>query len=308
MRLISIIIPTYNSENIVNKFYERLTDTIKTIENRYDFEIIYINDFSTDNTNILLSELSQSDSRVRLLNFSRNFGNQNAITAGLNISKGSAAIIIDDDLQDPPELIIEFLKLWENGYKVVYGYRPNRQGISLIFNTLTKIYYTIINSLSEINIPLYTGDFRLIDKTIIDILNKMPEESKYYRGLVSWVGYPQTYVEYTRDRRYAGKSNFSFKKYLSFAINGITAFTDKPLYLIFYLGLILTIVGFLGISGAIILRLIDPHSTIMGWTSLAVLVIFFGGIQIFTVGVVSLYVARIYKEVKKRPPYLIDTD
>lgn len=304
--LLSIIVPTYNEENGIYEFYRRTKAVLDGLQPKFSHEIIFINDFSTDGTYEKLKELADTDPQVKLINFSRNFGNQIAITAGIDVAQGDIAVIIDDDLQDPPELIPSLIEKWEAGYKVVYGVRPNRRGVNPIFKYAAKLYYRIIGNLSETKIPKDTGDFRLIDKTVLDVLRNMREESRYYRGMVSWVGFKQTGIEYERDPRYAGISTFSPAKYFKFAINGLTSFTDRPLYFSSILGLAITTISFLFLFALVGKKILDPGFSIPGWPSLITLVLFFGGVQLLSIGVVSIYISKIYREVKGRPLYVVE--
>jgi dolichol-phosphate mannosyltransferase len=307
LKLLSIIVPTYNQEMGINEFYARIKAVLKSIEHEFDYEIVFVNDFSRDNTKSILRNLAKFDTKITVINFSRNFGNQIGIAAGIDHCRGDIAVIIDDDLQDPPEVILEFIKKWNLGYKVVYGIRKKRPGVSIAFRALANLYYRILNKLADIEIPNDTGDFRLIDKVIIDSLRKIKEENRYYRGLVTWLGYPQIGVVYERDERYAGKSNFSFGKYFNFAINGITAFTDKPLRILSFIGLFITSIAFFLIFAMVLIKLFYPQITIQGWTSLMILVTFFGGVQLLSIGILGIYVGKIYTETKGRPLYLIES-
>lgn len=304
--LLSIIVPTYNEEHGINEFYRRTKAVLHGLAPKFSHEIIFINDFSTDKTYEKLKYLADSDPQVKLINFSRNFGNQIAITAGIDVAQGDIAVIIDDDLQDPPELIPSFIEKWETGYKVVYGVRPNRRGVNPLFKYAAKLYYRIISNLSETKIPKDTGDFRLIDKDVLDVLRNMREESRYYRGMVSWVGFKQIGIEYERDPRYAGISTFSPAKYFRFAVNGLTAFTDRPLYFSSILGVAITTISFLFLFLLVGKKIYDPSFSIPGWPSLIALVLFFGGVQLLSIGVVSIYISKIYREVKGRPLYIVE--
>lgn len=306
-KLISVIVPTYNEERGIEEFYRRTKSVLVRLAPRFEHEIIFVNDFSTDKTYQKLKLLAQADVSVKLINFSRNFGNQIGITAGIDFSRGNIAIIIDDDLQDPPEIILNFISKWNKGYKVVYGVRPHRQGVSLFFKLIAKLYYRVIGGLSDTKIPNDTGDFRLIDRVVIEALKKMKEENRYYRGMVAWVGFPQASVEYERDKRYAGVSTFSFKKYVNFAVNGLTSFTEKPLYFSSLAGLFITIISFVLALVLIVNKIIDSSFSIQGWTSLAVIILFFGGIQLLSIGVLGIYTSKIYREVKGRPLYIIES-
>ena len=305
--LLSIIVPTYNEEHGIHEFYRRTKAVLMKLEPRFSHEIIFVNDHSSDQTFSRLLEVADKDSSVKLINFSRNFGNQMGIAAGLDVAKGKLAVIIDDDLQDPPELIPSFIQKWDEGYKVVYGIRPKRKGVNPVFNKLANVFYYLMSRLSDTSIPKYTGDFRLIDRVVIEALKNMGEENRYYRGMVAWVGFSQIGVEYERDERYAGTSTFSLRKYFGFAVNGLTSFTDRPLYFSSMLGLFITIISFLFLAALITQKILDPTVSIRGWTSLAALVLFFGGIQLLSIGAVSIYISKIYREVKKRPLYIIES-
>lgn len=306
-QLISIIVPTYNEELGIEEFYRRTKDVLNKLSPRFEHEIIFVNDYSTDNTLIKLNELATLDPTVKVINFSRNFGNQVGITAGIDFSQGDIAVVIDDDLQDPPEVILNLIAKWDKGYKVVYGVRPNRQGVNIFFKLAAMLYYRLIGMLSDTKIPNDTGDFRLLDRVVIDSLKQMKEENRYYRGMVAWVGFSQVGIFYERDRRYAGVSTFSFKKYINFALNGLTSFTDKPLFFSSLLGLIITFVSFFLALVLTISKILDPTISIRGWTSLTVVILFFGGVQLLSTGILGIYVSKIYREVKGRPLYLIDS-
>ena len=303
---ISVIVPTYNEEEGIEEFYRRTAKVLKILEPRFEYEIIFINDFSVDGTYAKLQAIAAKDNNVKIINFSRNFGNQIAITAGIDYACGDIAIIIDDDLQDPPEIILNFIAMWSLGFKVVYGVRPKRQGVNPIFKLLAKIYYRLMSGLSEIKIPKDTGDFRLIDRSVVERLKLMREGNRYYRGMVAWVGFSQIGCLYERDKRYAGISTFSFKKYINFALQGLTSFTDKPLYFTSLLGIFIATVGFLLAVALVVGKIIDPSTSIRGWTSLVSIVVFLGGIQLLSVGIIGIYIGKIYKEVKGRPLYIVD--
>jgi dolichol-phosphate mannosyltransferase len=306
-KMISIIVPTYNQEKGIHEFYLRVKSILIQAKDFNAYEIIFVNDASTDKTLNALESIAKIDTNARIINFSRNFGNQIGITAGIDYAGGDVVIVIDDDLQDPPEVILEFIKKWKNGYKVVYGVRESRIGISFLFNFITRLYYKFIARLSDVHIPLNTGDFRLIDRIVIDELKKIKEENRYYRGLVSWVGFPQIGVLYRRDERFAGKSNFTFKKYFNFALSGITAFTEKPLYYSSYIGLLITILSFIMAIYLVVNKIFNPSVSIQGWTSMIVIILFFGGVQLLSLGIIGIYISKIYREVKKRPLYIVES-
>jgi dolichol-phosphate mannosyltransferase len=305
-KLLSIIVPTYFQEKGIQEFYSRTKKVLNSLEQRYFHEMIFINDGSTDKTLELLIDISKEDNCVKVLNFSRNFGNQIAITAGIDKAVGDGVVIIDDDLQDPPEVILNFIAKWEEGFKVVYGVRKKRKGHNFVFLLIAKLYYRFIELISDIKIPVDTGDFRLVDKKVIEQLKLMREENRYLRGMVSWVGFSQIGWNYERDARYAGKTTFTLKKYINFAFNGITSFSEKPLHFSSYIGLFITIIGLFAIIAIIIVRIVNPGSTIQGWSSLSAMLLFFGGVQLLSIGVVGLYISKIFKEIKRRPLYIIE--
>lgn len=306
-KLLSVIVPTYNEEHGIDEFYRRTKRVLEKLAPRFSHEFIFVNDYSADKTLERLEALSRVDETVKVLNFSRNFGSQIGITAGIDFSKGDLAVVIDDDLQDPPEIIFNLLSKWDRGYKVVYGVRPNRKGVNPLFKLTAKLYYKVVRGLSEIEIPVDAGDFRLIDKVVIDVLRGMKEENRYYRGMVAWVGFPQAGVVYQRDARFQGVSTYSFRKYVTFAFSGITSFSERPLYVSSFMGLIITIVSFVFAVILILGKILDPSVAIPGWTSLAVIVLFFSGIQLLSIGVLGVYISKIYREVKGRPLYLIES-
>ena len=300
---LSIIIPIFNEEDSISELYSRLHSSVSQITS--NFELIFINDGSRDKSLLKIIELSKSDDKVFYLNFSRNFGHQIAVTAGLDICSGNAIVIIDADLQDPPELIPELYKKYKEGYEVVYAKRAKRKGESWFKLITAKIFYKLLRRVTTINIPVDTGDFRLIDKKIVEYLKLMPEQNKFLRGQISWLGFRQTHVEYNRDSRKYGNTGYTFSKMLHFALDGITSFSDKPLTLVTKSGIFVSFLSFLAILwtlyGHYVLK-----TTITGWTSLIISTMFFGGIQLISVGVIGLYVSRINKNVNNRPLYIIE--
>ena len=242
MRKISIVIPMYNEHEIANMFYKRINEVIKQLNN-YEYEIIFINDGSKDNTQLILEEIAKEDKNVKILSFSRNFGHQAAVTAGIKYVTGDAIVIMDADLQDPPELIPDMLKLWEDGNEVIYGKRKTRKGESLFKLMTAKMFYNTLNALSDVDIPKDTGDFRLVDRKVVDTINNLPEHNKFLRGLFSWVGYKQYAYEYERQERKAGKTKYPLKKMLKLASDGIVSFSTKPLKIVGGLGIITIIIS-----------------------------------------------------------------
>ena len=302
---ISVIVPSFNEEKNVPLIYERLTSTLSQISD--DYEIIFVNDCSKDNTLEVIKQLSKKDSHVKYISFSRNFGHQIAVSAGLDMCKGKAVVIIDGDLQDPPELILEMYKKYQEGYKVVYAKRKTREGETWFKKATAKLFYRFLAAMTSIEIPVDVGDFRLIDKVIVNHLRNMPEKSKYIRGQISWIGYKQTFVEYHRDARLYGKTNYPLKKMLRLAFDGITAFSDKPLKMASAIGIISAILSLLAIVYALISHFIFD-SAVSGWTSLIISVLFIGGVQLITIGIIGEYIARINNDVRNRPLYIIEEE
>lgn len=300
---ISAIIPSYNEQDNVGLMYERMTKTLSKISP--DYEIIYINDCSKDQTLLRIKELAAKDTHVKYLSFSRNFGHQIAVSAGLDYCSGKAVVIIDGDLQDPPELIEQMYEKYKEGYKVVYARRTSREGETWFKKATAKIFYRLLASMTSIDIPVDVGDFRLIDQVIVKHLRNMPEKSKYIRGQISWIGYKQTFVNYHRDARIYGKTNYPLRKMLRFALDGITAFSDKPLRIASGLGIVAAIVSLLALVYALVAHFCF-NSTITGWTSLILSVLFIGGVQLITIGIIGEYIARINNDVRNRPLYILE--
>ena len=299
---ISIVIPSYNEDlNIMSGYESIITIMQKT---NYDYELIYVDNNSYDDSYKIFIELVKKDDKVKVVRYSRNFGYQMALKGGIDNSSGDCVICIDGDLQDPPELILEFLKKWEEGYKVVYGIRKSRKG-NKVMNLFYKLFYRIISSLSEIKLPTDVGEFGLMDRKVVDIIKELPEVNLYLRGLRAWCGFKQTGVEYIRQDREKGKSKFNLSRSLKLAFDGITSFSNKPLTLIFYSGIIFIFVSFILILYGIIQRIFFSQLVFSGWASLLVTVVFFGGIQLFSIGVLGEYLGRLFEESKKRPKYII---
>lgn len=305
-KIISIIVPIYNEQEIINEFYRRLKAVLDNDLSGYGYEIIYINDGSKDNSLELLLKLRSNDQNIKIINFSRNFGHQLAVTAGIDSSIGDIVVLIDSDLQDPPELIPKMIEKWNDGFKVVYGQRIKRKGESIFKLATAKIFYRMINALSDVKLPVDTGDFRLMDKQVVDYLKQLREECRYIRGLVTWVGYKQTPIYYERDKRYSGETKYPLRKMIKFATNGLTSFSERPLFFAGYFGLIITLLTFLYVGFLIIEKFVSPQNTITGWTSLIIAVLFFGGVQLMSLGIIGQYIGRIYREIKNRPLYVIN--
>lgn len=305
MKKISLVVPMYCEEKNVNECYKRISGVLGELEG-YDFEIIFVNDGSKDKTLELLSRIAKEDKRVKIISFSRNFGHQAAVTAGLKQVSGDAIIIIDADLQDPPELILQMIKLWEQGNEVIYGKRKARKGESIFKIMTAKVFYQTLNLLSDIDIPKDTGDFRLVDRKVVDQINNMPEHNKFLRGLFSWVGYKQCKIEYEREKRFAGKTKYPLKKMIKLAIDGVISFSTKPIKIVGALGIISIFISIIILFYAIISWTFKLNNLSPGWTSIMVTVTFFSGVQLVSLWVISEYIGRIYDEARNRPEYIIE--
>lgn len=299
---LSVIIPIYNEQENIPELHKRLTEVAKQITPNY--ELIFINDGSRDGSLIKLIELSKIDSNVFYINFSRNFGHQIAVSAGLDNCSGKAVVIIDADLQDPPEVILDLYKKYKEGFEVVYATRLKRKGESWFKLLTAKIFYRVLVKITNIKIPVDTGDFRLIDRKIVDYLKLMPEQNKFLRGQIAWLGFNQTSVEYERQERKYGVTGYPFSKMLRFALDGITSFSDKPLNLVMQAGIFVSGIAFLVILYTLYGYFSD-QKTVPGWASTMVSILFLGGIQLISIGIIGLYISRINKNIINRPLYLI---
>ena len=304
---ISLVIPMYYEEQVANECYKRVKENLDKLQN-YDYEIIFVNDGSKDKTLSILEEIASNDKNVKIISFSRNFGHQAAVTAGLKYVTGDAIVIMDADLQDPPELIPDMLKLWEDGNEVIYGKRKTREGESAFKLFTAKMFYKTLNSLSDVEIPKDTGDFRLVDRKVVDTINSLPEHNKFLRGLFSWVGYKQCAYEYERKERFAGETKYPLKKMLKLASDGIISFSTKPLKLVGALGIISIIISVILLIYALVSYACKLNNLSAGWTSIMVAITFFSGIQLLSIWIISEYVGRIYDETKQRPQYIIDKE
>ena len=305
IKKLSIIIPMYYEEKVVNECYKRLKQMVEKLKG-YDYELIFVNDGSKDNTLNLLEEIAKNNNKVKIISFSRNFGHQAAVTAGLKYVTGDAIVIIDADLQDPPEEIPEMLKLWEQGYEVIYGKRKSRKGESAFKLLTAKMFYNTLDALSDVEIPKDTGDFRLVDRKVVNTINEMPEHNKFLRGLFSWVGYKQIPFEYERKERFAGKTKYPLKKMLKLASDGIISFSTKPLKLVGYVGIVSILLSLIILIYSLVSFAFNLNNLTAGWTSIMVTVTFFAGVQLLSIWIISEYIGRIYDESKNRPQYIID--
>ncbi|AYF09359.1 MULTISPECIES: glycosyltransferase family 2 protein [Bacillus] len=301
-KLISVVVPMYFEEEVAQECYNRLKSVM--LQNDINYEFVFVNDGSTDRTMEILSEIAANDHRTKIVNFARNFGHQIAVTAGIAAAKGDAIVIIDADLQDPPEVIPELIAKWEEGYEVVYAKRKQRKGETWFKLLTAKYFYKFLNYMSDIDIPKDTGDFRIIDRKVADVFNQMTERNRFIRGMMSWVGFRQTYVEYERDERFAGETKYPLKKMIKFASDGIIAFSTKPLRIVMTLGLLSVLISIIVLLYTITVKIIGS-GTQTGWASIMVAITFFSGIQLLGLGIVGQYIARIYDESKNRPIYIV---
>ncbi len=303
--LLSVVIPCMNEEEVLQETSKRLIGVLGAGGLR--FELVFVDDGSTDSTPELLRNLQESDARIRVVQLSRNFGHQVAITAGLEHSTGDAVAIIDADLQDPPEVILDFVMKWLDGYDVAYGVRTEREGESAFKLATAKVFYRMIGLLSDTKIPFDTGDFRLMDRRVVDALLSMPERDRFVRGMISWLGFSQVAVPYRRSARFAGVTKYPLFKMVKFATDGIVSFSILPLRLATWTGFIASAMAIVGILISIGARLfgIFGSGLVRGWTSTVIAVLFLGGVQLVCLGIIGEYVGRIYGESKKRPLYIV---
>lgn len=300
--VLSIVVPCFNEEQTIRETNRRLLEVVHEIG--LTFEIIYIDDGSADNTLFLLRELQAASSHIRVISLSRNFGHQVAITAGLEHSAGQAVVLIDADLQDPPEVILEMVGKWLEGWHVAYGKRIAREGESLFKLETAKLFYRIINLISRTPIPLDTGDFRLMDRKVVDALLEMPERDRFLRGMVSWVGFRQVAVPYRRAPRFSGETKYPIGKMVHFAADGILSFSIAPLKLATLMGFVASFIALVGAALAVWNRVWTNH-WVVGWTSLFLAILLLGGVQLICIGIIGEYVGRSYGEAKKRPLYFV---
>lgn len=298
----TIIIPVYNEEMVICETYHRLTEVMQSVGE--SFELLFVNDGSEDHTAAIIRELAQADSRVRLLDFSRNFGHQIAITAGMDYARGEAVVIIDGDLQDPPEVIPQMIEKWRQGYEVVFGRRLKREGETLFKKWTAALFYRVLRALTEVDIPLDAGDFRLMDRRVCEIMRSLREKNRFVRGLVSWVGFRQTAVEYVREERFAGESKYPLKKMFRLAMDGITSFSYKPLKLAAYLGSLVSLAGLVCLLVCLGQQLFTVR-TVAGWGWMSGALLLSNGLVLIAVGILGEYLGRIFEEIKDRPLYIL---
>jgi polyisoprenyl-phosphate glycosyltransferase len=303
-QLLSVIVPAYNEEQVLASFHDRLGAVLALLDMRA--EIIYVNDGSGDGTAALIRRLRAGDARVALVDLSRNFGKEAAMTAGFDLAAGDAVVVIDADLQDPPEMIPEMVKLWRAGHDMVYAQRSERDGESWLKKTTSFLFYRLIQRLSRVSIPPDTGDFRLLSRRAVLALNSLREQHRFMKGLFAWIGYPQIAIAYRRDPRFAGQTKFNYWKLWNFALEGVTSFTIVPLKLATYLGVLVAGAAFL-YAGVVIFKTMTYGEPVSGYPSLMVVITFLGGVQLAFIGVLGEYIGRMFNETKRRPLYFINT-
>jgi dolichol-phosphate mannosyltransferase len=298
----TIVIPAYNEEAVIQETYRRLTLVMEATGEPY--ELLFVNDGSRDSTAEIIEGLAKSDWRVRLLDFSRNFGHQIAVTAGMDHARGDAVVIIDADLQDPPQLIPAMIDKWKEGYEVVYARRSGRKGETLFKKWTAALFYRLLGVLTEVDIPLDTGDFRLMDRKVCAALGALREKNRFVRGLVSWVGFRQTAIAYVREERFAGETKYPLKKMLRLAMDGVASFSTKPLKLATCLGLVIVPASLVYLAAALVQKLFTG-SAVAGWSPLAACLLLLNGVTLIILGILGEYVGRIYDETKNRPLYIL---
>ena len=304
MKKISIVIPAFNEEKNLRLIHQKISEVFTALPN-YDFEIIFVNDGSRDKTQEVLEYLSSKFKEVKFIEFSRNFGHQPAVKAGVDFANGNAVISMDGDLQHPPELIPEMITAWENGYDVVYTIRKYPKEISKFKRKTSDYFYRFLSKISDVNLTSGGGsDFRLMDASVVDVMRNMQESDLFLRGLSTWMGFKQTGIPFIANERFAGESSYNLSKMMKFAFTGITAFSVKPLYLAAYLGFFFSILSIF-IYVPYVLHAFFAGTEISGWASLIMTVVFFGGLQLIILGIFGIYLGKIFKQVKERPNYII---
>jgi len=298
----SVVVPAFNEQDVIKETYTRLTKVMTGMGEAY--ELIFVNDGSKDQTAQIVAGFCENDSSVRLINFTRNFGHMPAISAGMEYARGQAVFIIDADLQDPPEVFPEMAARWKEGYHVVYGKRIKRKGETIFKRMTAKIFYRFLRKMTSVDLPPDTGEFRLIDRKVCEAVNRLPEKNRYIRGLVSWVGFKQVPVEYHREKRFAGETKYPLRKMISFAMDAITSFSNKPLKFATLIGIIISILSFLYIL-YVIYQVFFTDQTITGWASTIAAILFTQGIVLMLLGLMGEYIGRIYTEIQNRPNFIV---
>ena len=301
--MLSIVTPVFNEAEVIESFYERVRKAMERLDSM-EYELIFVDDGSTDGSYEKLVSIANAYGDVKVIKFSRNFGHQIAITAGIDLAKGDAVVVIDGDLQDPPEVIPEFVAKWREGFEVVYGVRAKRDGESKMKLFTAAAFYRLLHRIIKLDIPVDVGDFRLMSRRVVDSFKELKERDRFVRGLVSWIGFKQTGVHYFRDRRFAGETKFPYRKMIKFALDGITSFSDVPLKMATWLGYFTSLVALLYLFSVFVQKALGY--TVQGWATIMVAMLFLGGVQLISLGIIGEYVGRIFNEVKQRPLYVVD--
>lgn len=304
-KLITVLIPAYNEQEVLPLLFSRLDD-LAASQKSYDFEFLFVNDGSRDNTLEIITQKAKKDPRISYINLSRNFGKEIAMIAGFDHARGDATVIIDADLQDPPELIPEMIQYWEEGYDDVFAKRRSRAGESLLKKKTSQWYYRILQNSTTIPIQIDTGDFRLLDRRCVEALKQFRESERYTKGMFSWIGYKKKELLYDRDPRAAGETKWNYAKLVNLAVDGITSFTTAPLRISTYIGLLVSLVAFAYIA-YLLIRPLFGVPTVPGYASTMAVVLFLGGVQLLSLGIIGEYIARIFNETKRRPLYFVET-
>lgn len=301
--LLSVVVPVFNEQDVLEALHSRLLQVLAP--EIPSFEVVFINDGSKDLSAQMLDQISRSDARFKSIHFSRNFGHQAAVTAGLHAASGQVIVVIDADLQDPPELIHQMIAKWDDGFDVVYAQKKRRDGIGPLKRMSYYLYYRLLGSLTDVEVPPDTGDFCLMDRKIVDLLNAMPERNRYVRGLRAWLGFRQTAIMFERPARFAGETKYSVKRLLGLAVDGILSLSKAPLRLAMYMGFAASAISFVLLIAFLIERIFGSSQVARGWASTIVVILFLGGVQLICLGVIGEFIGRIYDEVKQRPLYII---
>ena len=299
---LSVVVPIYNEEENIDLLHQRLRAVLEGM--RVSWEMIFVNDGSRDRSLEMIRALAEEHAEIKYIDFSRNFGHQIAVTAGLDHAAGLALVIIDADLQDPPELIPELYEKLRSGYEVVYARRKKRAGETVFKTWTARMFYRILRNLTSVDIPVDTGDFRIIDRKIVEVLRRMPEQNKFLRGQISWIGFRQTFIEYERAERHGGETGYTVRKMMRFALDGITGFSDVPLKIVTYFGFIVTFFAFVVLGYVIYSRFI-LQDYVQGWASLMLTILFIGGIQMIGIGIIGEYLSRMNNNLRNRPLYIV---
>jgi dolichol-phosphate mannosyltransferase len=302
-RVLSVVVPVFNEAEVVGAFYERMSSVLRSLTD-LDHELVFVDDGSTDGSLEELRSLSETDPAIKIVRFSRNFGHQIAITAGIDHAVGDAIVVIDADLQDPPELVREFVEKWEDGYDVVYGVRADREGETRAKLATANVFYRILRRFTQVEIPVDVGDFRLLSSRAAAHFRQLREKDRFVRGLVSWLGFKQIGIPYSRDARQAGETKYPYRKMVKFAMDGITSFSNVPLKLASWLGYLASGLAFLYLASVFVQKAVG--GTVQGWATIMVAMLFLGGVQLICIGIIGEYIGRIFNEIKPRPMYVIE--